>query len=191
MTLAFYKKQTPIWEELSAIGEAAPPGTWDNVPANLSTLIDDAYGGNTVKYDIVVALTDLIMAVSKMPSVMITSDLAIDEIRKLRAENEALKIAHDRYECVRRLSPRSFRRITEMISTYETIPVKTRGEETPDKINPLRPLAELGRWVLDMLKLNDYCEMDGETIKREAHKLGLLDELDALTSKAKALDVDP
>ena len=57
-------------------------------------------------------------------------------------------------------------------------------------VNPLRPLAELGRWVLDMLKLNEYCEMDGETIKREAHKLGLLDELDSLTSKAKALDVD-
>ena len=37
------KKLTPIWDELSAIGEAAPPGTWDNVPANLSTLIDNAY----------------------------------------------------------------------------------------------------------------------------------------------------
>ncbi len=102
------KKLTPIWDELSAIGESAPPGTWDTVPANLSIMIDDAYGGNAVKYDIVVALTDLIMAVSKTPSVMITSDLAIDEIRKLRAENEALKIAHARYECVRCLSPRSF-----------------------------------------------------------------------------------
>lgn len=28
-----------IWDELSAIGEAAPPGTWDGVPTNLSTRI--------------------------------------------------------------------------------------------------------------------------------------------------------
>ena len=44
-----------------------------------------------MKYDIVMALADLCMAESKMPSVIITSNLAIEEIRKLRAENESLK----------------------------------------------------------------------------------------------------
>lgn len=31
---------TPIWEQLAAIGEAAPAGAWDNVPVDLSTRAD-------------------------------------------------------------------------------------------------------------------------------------------------------
>ena len=31
----------PIWEQLSAIGESAPEGTWDSVPTDLSMKIDD------------------------------------------------------------------------------------------------------------------------------------------------------
>ena len=31
----------PIWEQLAALGESAPEGTWDNVPTDLSTRIDD------------------------------------------------------------------------------------------------------------------------------------------------------
>ncbi len=77
-----------------------------------------------------------------------------------------------------------------MISSYETIPVKTRCEETPDDVNPLLALAKFGRDVLDMLQVSDYGELDGETVKKKAVELGLLDELDSLTSKAKALDVD-
>lgn len=60
------------------------------------------------KYDITEALMDLVVAQGKMPSVIIISHSAIEEIQKIRAENENLKIAHARYECVRRLSPRSF-----------------------------------------------------------------------------------
>lgn len=31
----------PIWEQLAAIGESAPEGTWDNVPSDLSVRIDE------------------------------------------------------------------------------------------------------------------------------------------------------
>ena len=37
----FDEKATPIWEQLAAIGESAPPGAWDSVPTDLSTRIDD------------------------------------------------------------------------------------------------------------------------------------------------------
>ena len=33
---AFDETATPIWEQLSAIGESAPEGTWDSVPTDLS-----------------------------------------------------------------------------------------------------------------------------------------------------------
>jgi len=38
---AFDETATPIWEQLSAIGESAPEGTWDSVPTDLSMKIDD------------------------------------------------------------------------------------------------------------------------------------------------------
>lgn len=37
----FDENAMPIWDQLSAIGEAAPDGTWDAVPTDLSTRIDD------------------------------------------------------------------------------------------------------------------------------------------------------
>lgn len=36
---------TPIWEELASIGSAAPPGTWDAVPDDLSIRIDEVVYG--------------------------------------------------------------------------------------------------------------------------------------------------
>ena len=39
--VTFDENATPIWDQLSAIGEAAPIGTWDAVPTDLSTRIDD------------------------------------------------------------------------------------------------------------------------------------------------------
>lgn len=77
------KKLTPIWDELSAIGEAAPPGTWDNVPTNLSTMTEWSAIGEWA------------------------------EIERLNNENAALKIAHARYEYVRRLNPRQFAELHE------------------------------------------------------------------------------
>ena len=38
---AFDETAVPIWEQLSAIGESAPEGTWDSVPTDLSMKIDD------------------------------------------------------------------------------------------------------------------------------------------------------
>lgn len=35
----------PIWEELAAIGKSAPPGTWQAVPDDLSTRIDEVVYG--------------------------------------------------------------------------------------------------------------------------------------------------
>jgi hypothetical protein len=37
----FDETAVPIWEQLSAIGESAPEGTWDSVPTDLSMKIDD------------------------------------------------------------------------------------------------------------------------------------------------------
>ena len=44
-----------------------------------------------MKYDITEALSDLIMAANRMPSIIMTAVLAKTEIRQLRAENESLK----------------------------------------------------------------------------------------------------
>jgi hypothetical protein len=38
---AFDETAVPIWEQLSAIGDSAPEGTWDFVPTDLSMKIDD------------------------------------------------------------------------------------------------------------------------------------------------------
>ena len=37
----FDETAAPIWEQLAAIGESAPSGAWDSVPADLSARIDD------------------------------------------------------------------------------------------------------------------------------------------------------
>lgn len=37
----FAENVLPIWEQLTTLGESAPEGTWDNVPTDLSTRIDD------------------------------------------------------------------------------------------------------------------------------------------------------
>jgi hypothetical protein len=39
--VAFVEDAPPIWEQLAALGESAPAGTWDHVPADLSERIDD------------------------------------------------------------------------------------------------------------------------------------------------------
>lgn len=39
--VAFVENVPPIWEQLTALGESAPQGTWDNVPTDLSTRIDE------------------------------------------------------------------------------------------------------------------------------------------------------
>ena len=39
--VAFVENVQPIWEQMAALGESAPEGTWDNVPTDLSTRIDD------------------------------------------------------------------------------------------------------------------------------------------------------
>ncbi len=38
--LAFIEDAPIIWEQLVALGESAPAGTWDHVPADLSKRID-------------------------------------------------------------------------------------------------------------------------------------------------------
>ena len=40
-SVIFDESATPIWEQLAAIGESAPKGTWDVVPNDLSMRIDD------------------------------------------------------------------------------------------------------------------------------------------------------
>ena len=37
----FDENATPIWDQLSAIGDAAPDGIWDAIPSDLSTRIDE------------------------------------------------------------------------------------------------------------------------------------------------------
>ena len=37
----FDEMAMPIWEQLAAIGESAPKGTWDGVPSDLSVRIDE------------------------------------------------------------------------------------------------------------------------------------------------------
>lgn len=37
---AFDETAVPIWEQLSAIGESAPEGTWDSVPTDLSIRLE-------------------------------------------------------------------------------------------------------------------------------------------------------
>ena len=37
----FDETVVPIWEQLAAIGESAPEGTWDGVPSDLSVRIDE------------------------------------------------------------------------------------------------------------------------------------------------------
>lgn len=44
-TIAYDETATPIWEELASIGRAAPPGTWEAVPDDLSTRIDEVVYG--------------------------------------------------------------------------------------------------------------------------------------------------
>lgn len=39
--VVFVEDTPPIWEQLAALGESAPVGTWDHVPADLSKRIDD------------------------------------------------------------------------------------------------------------------------------------------------------
>ena len=39
--VAFVENVPPIWEQLTALGEAAPKGTWDNVPTDFSMRIDE------------------------------------------------------------------------------------------------------------------------------------------------------
>jgi hypothetical protein len=39
--LSFDETATPIWEQLTEIGESAPKGIWDGVPSDLSTRIDE------------------------------------------------------------------------------------------------------------------------------------------------------
>ena len=39
--IAFVQNVPPIWEQLTALGESAPKGTWDNVPTDLSRRIDE------------------------------------------------------------------------------------------------------------------------------------------------------
>ncbi|MBE7420747.1 MAG: hypothetical protein HS128_23890 [Ideonella sp.] len=43
--LAYDETALPIWEELAAIGNSAPPGTWQAVPDDLSTRIDEVVYG--------------------------------------------------------------------------------------------------------------------------------------------------
>ena len=43
---AFDESAPPIWEQLARIGLEAPPGTWDAVPADLSTRIDEIVYGH-------------------------------------------------------------------------------------------------------------------------------------------------
>ncbi len=43
--LAYDENALPIWEELAAIGNSAPPGTWQTVPDDLSTRIDEVVYG--------------------------------------------------------------------------------------------------------------------------------------------------
>jgi len=42
----FDEAAAPIWEQLASIGKEAPPGTWDSVPEDLSTRIDDIVYGH-------------------------------------------------------------------------------------------------------------------------------------------------
>lgn len=106
------KKLTPIWDELSAIGEAAPTGTWDAVPTDLSTNI----GQSTSKNVLLAQLMDSNLAKNEREW------FAASEIERLTVENEALKLAHARYECVRCLSPRSFAELCEhMVRTPEDL----------------------------------------------------------------------
>ena len=39
--VVFVEDAPPIWEQLAVLGESAPAGTWDHVPADLSKRIDD------------------------------------------------------------------------------------------------------------------------------------------------------
>ena len=39
--ITFVENVQPIWEQMAALGESAPEGTWDKVPTDLSTRIDD------------------------------------------------------------------------------------------------------------------------------------------------------
>jgi hypothetical protein len=43
--VAYDETALPIWEELAAIGNSAPPGTWQAVPDDLSTRIDEVVYG--------------------------------------------------------------------------------------------------------------------------------------------------
>ena len=43
--LAYYESAIPIWEQLSAIREQAPPSTWDAVPTDLSVRLDEVVYG--------------------------------------------------------------------------------------------------------------------------------------------------
>ncbi len=44
--VAFDEAAPPIWEQLARIGKEAPSGTWDTVPTDLSTRIDDVVYGH-------------------------------------------------------------------------------------------------------------------------------------------------
>ncbi len=46
-TATFDESAKPIWEELTSIGQGAPAGTWDTVPDDLSTRIDEVVYGAT------------------------------------------------------------------------------------------------------------------------------------------------
>lgn len=81
------KKLTPIWDELSAIGNDWPPG--------VSILLEKAYESFST-------------CIQSGRQKTFEINVLVPENRALRAENEALKLAHARYECVRRLSPRAF-----------------------------------------------------------------------------------
>ncbi len=177
-------KLTPIWDELSAIGESAPPRTWDGVPTNLSTLIESAY-------------QDYAKCISDDKQKTFEINILVPENRALRAEIERLTAVITYMRQGGGVAIHGTGGIGDESGQWRSPPsienkrLKADFDETLAEDNPLLALAKFGREVLYMLELNDYSDMDGETMKKEAIKLGLLDELDALTSKAKVLDVDP
>lgn len=44
---AYDETARPIWEVIAEIGSRAPAGTWDNLPTDLSTRVDEYLAGGT------------------------------------------------------------------------------------------------------------------------------------------------
>ena len=152
------KKIPPIWDELSAIGEAASTGTWDSVPTDLSMRISDC--------------KDMTEHEEKL--VLLGSTLLANLISQQRFDEPHIEwLDFMNIATEYRLAVEHPTRDEDLCWSMVSAP------ESPTAEKDILPLAKLGRWVLQMREDSDCADLGGDEIQEKAGALGLLEEVEA------------